>query len=309
MQYTSKFVFLAAIAFSTSALAATFVPRDVVVESDLTAREFYNMYLEARAHPSIDARSLDAMDMEAREYLEYLEGRESTSASNKKLSYTSETISEKSTSEESSSSPSQNSSHTPVKPFCAYKLQGKKTWLATEKAAMKQKLKTDHNLYDEALEDNHNKLHNLAVKIYLASHTDALKKAAANKKNAYHHVAKELVKKEKAKIYLCEASNFMKALKHKHHKYHKVAVRQYLSIQKYFEEALADEMSIFHEQALQLKEEEEQLKHSLLKTPTATTTGTKSDTAESTHSTRATPTISAREPRNLESRWDQIFSL
>ena len=39
------------------------------------------MYLEARADPSIDARSLDAMDLEAREYLEYLEARESAQVS------------------------------------------------------------------------------------------------------------------------------------------------------------------------------------------------------------------------------------
>jgi hypothetical protein len=68
MQYTSKFALIAAEEYDIEARE---------VESDLTAREFYDMYLEARADPSIDARSLDAMDLEAREYLEYLEARES----------------------------------------------------------------------------------------------------------------------------------------------------------------------------------------------------------------------------------------
>ena len=82
MQYTSKFALLVAIVFGASAFAAPVAAEYDIeareVDSELTAREFYDMYLEARADPSIDARSLDAMDLEAREYLEYLEAREST---------------------------------------------------------------------------------------------------------------------------------------------------------------------------------------------------------------------------------------
>ncbi|KAF8801864.1 hypothetical protein BYT27DRAFT_6778627 [Phlegmacium glaucopus] len=38
------------------------------------------MYLQVRADPALDARTLGAMDLEAREYLEYLEAREAAAA-------------------------------------------------------------------------------------------------------------------------------------------------------------------------------------------------------------------------------------
>jgi hypothetical protein len=86
MQYTSKLAILAVALFSTSALAAPYADLsgefDVEAreaDNDLSAREFYDAYLEARADPELDARDLEAMDFEAREYLEYLEAREAAS--------------------------------------------------------------------------------------------------------------------------------------------------------------------------------------------------------------------------------------
>lgn len=83
MQYTSKLAILAVALFSTSVVAVPFASFDgdselEVREADneLSAREFYEAYLEARADPSLDARDIEAMDFEAREYLEYLEARE-----------------------------------------------------------------------------------------------------------------------------------------------------------------------------------------------------------------------------------------
>jgi hypothetical protein len=86
MQYTSKIALLAVALFGTSALAAPFggeVDYDLEtreVDNDLSARDFYESYLEARADPSLDARDLELMDIEAREYLEYLEAREAVTA-------------------------------------------------------------------------------------------------------------------------------------------------------------------------------------------------------------------------------------
>ena len=82
MQYTSKIALLAVALFGTSALAAPYAGEtgfDIEareVDNDLSAREFYELYLEVRADPSLDARDLESLDFEAREYLEYLEARE-----------------------------------------------------------------------------------------------------------------------------------------------------------------------------------------------------------------------------------------
>lgn len=87
MQYTAKIALLAVALFGTSALAVPFAADaeyDVEareVDNDLTAREFYESYLESRADPSLDARDLESLDLEAREYLEYLEAREAATVS------------------------------------------------------------------------------------------------------------------------------------------------------------------------------------------------------------------------------------
>ena len=59
--------------FSTSALA---LPFSDGAENDLSSREFYEKYLEARADPALEARDLESMDLEAREYLDYLKAHE-----------------------------------------------------------------------------------------------------------------------------------------------------------------------------------------------------------------------------------------
>lgn len=88
MQFTTKFAFLAAAV--TGALAVPLAPRNVEYEidtrevADLSAREFYEMYLQTRADSALDARALGAMDLEAREYLEYLEARDAAAAPEQK---------------------------------------------------------------------------------------------------------------------------------------------------------------------------------------------------------------------------------
>ena len=88
MQFTTKFAFLAAAVFCATTFATPLAPRDVgyeiearEVDNDLSAREFYDMHLEARADPELSAREIEAMDVEAREYLEYLEARDAAVSS------------------------------------------------------------------------------------------------------------------------------------------------------------------------------------------------------------------------------------
>ena len=45
----------------------------------------YDAYMEARSDPSLDARDLESLDLEAREYLEYLEAREAATCHEPKL--------------------------------------------------------------------------------------------------------------------------------------------------------------------------------------------------------------------------------
>ena len=81
MQYTSKVALLAVALFGTSAIALPFAQEaeyDMEArETDnyLSAREFYNSYLEARADPVLNARDLEALEFEARDYFNYLEAR------------------------------------------------------------------------------------------------------------------------------------------------------------------------------------------------------------------------------------------
>ena len=94
MQLTANFVVLAtALAYSSSSVLAlpvesTFEARDLqydletreVVPVDMleySARELYDMYLEARGYynEGLDARDYEDLEMEAREYVEDLEAR------------------------------------------------------------------------------------------------------------------------------------------------------------------------------------------------------------------------------------------
>ena len=80
MQYSSKLALLAVALFGTSVLAHPYAPeaeydleaREIV--NDLYAREFYDIYLGARADSALDARDVETMDLEARD-LDFLEAR------------------------------------------------------------------------------------------------------------------------------------------------------------------------------------------------------------------------------------------
>lgn len=73
MQYTSKIALLAVALLGTSAFALPFAPEAEYnveareVDNVLSAREFYDMYLQARA---------DSLEFDARDYLDYLEARD-----------------------------------------------------------------------------------------------------------------------------------------------------------------------------------------------------------------------------------------
>ena len=74
MQYISKVALLAVALFGTSVLALPLAPGyDLEARefnNDLSARGFYDMYLEARDDLTHDARDLESLDLEAREYPE-----------------------------------------------------------------------------------------------------------------------------------------------------------------------------------------------------------------------------------------------
>ena len=82
MQFTSKIALLTVALFGVSALALPFAldgEHDVEareIDNDLLAREFHDMYLEARADPPLNARDFEALEFEARDHLDYLEARE-----------------------------------------------------------------------------------------------------------------------------------------------------------------------------------------------------------------------------------------
>ena len=81
MQFTFKITFLTVALFVASALALPFAPETEYnveargIDNDLFAREFHDMYLEARADPTVNARDLEILEFEARDYLDYLEAR------------------------------------------------------------------------------------------------------------------------------------------------------------------------------------------------------------------------------------------
>ena len=80
MQYTSKLAMLAVALFSTSVVAFP-LPMDTELEVreadiELSAREVFDAYLEARADPTLNARDLNTLELDTRAYLEYLEARQ-----------------------------------------------------------------------------------------------------------------------------------------------------------------------------------------------------------------------------------------
>jgi len=278
MQYTSKIVLLAVALFGTSALAAPYAGEtrfDVEsreVDNDISAREFYEMYLEARADPSLDARDLESLDFEAREYLEYLEAREAATAECPPpqtplppVSPHVETKSQVETSEHS------HGDHVPSHPDSDSK---GKVFLTPHQKALHHAKKLaakefeDPKAYHAALADKDDKYHRFAVQKYL-SKPKHLKEALADADSPYHKVAKRIVHKRKAKVYLSDKSNYKKALKRKHHKYHKDAVKKFFSKGDNFEKALSDKDSRFHKAAVHEYLLDKKTRKSVLADPTS----------------------------------------
>jgi len=240
MQYTSKLAILAVALFSTSVLAAP-APFDGdyevearEVDNELSAREFYDAYLEARADPDLDARDLDAMDLEAREYLEYLEAREAATAQ---------------TGHSVPSTPS-----TPSGPQTPMSATHPKKYVHAEKlrqhkAAALEYLDTNKKAYRKALRNSDNKYHRIAVQKYFRNRAH-LKAALADEKNPLHRAALRRVHTLKANKYLSDKKQFKKALRSKRNPFHKEAVRKYLSSDQHFEHALTSKRAKFHRQAV-----------------------------------------------------------
>jgi hypothetical protein len=251
MQYTSKIALLAVALFGTSALAVPFASDagyDVEareVDNDLSAREFYDMYLEARADPSLDARDLDSLDLEAREYLEYLEARATAAA---ELPQT--PLSPHSPHLETTvhSHGAHETTHSESKPHPSVYLTPHQKAIRRAKIVAAKEFE-DPKVYHAALTDKDNKLHRFAVSKYLSKPKN-LRKALANTDSPYHKAAKRVLHQRKAKVYLADKSNLKKALKHKHNKYHKDAVKLYLSRGDNFEHALSNKKARFHKAAV-----------------------------------------------------------
>ena len=120
-----------------------------------------------------------------------------------------------------------------------------------QRAARKAAAKKFKNVevYHNALMDEGNKLHHLAVLKFL-SKTSNLKNALANKKSPYYKTAKRIRHKQQAKAYLAHNRNFKKALKHNSHKFHGDAVKMYLSEGKNFKNSLIHNHAKFHTEAV-----------------------------------------------------------
>jgi hypothetical protein len=265
MQYTSKIALLAVALFGTSALAAPFAAEaefyDVEareVDNDLSARELFELYLEARANPSLDARDLESLDLEAREYLEYLEARAAatttTATTTPEPPQTPQTpLSPQSKEPQSkehtlSSNGNPDPSRTESKqPSDLYVTPHQKSVRLAKQAAAKEF--EDPKVYQAALADKTDPNHRYAVSRYLTK-PDNMKTALANNDSPYHKAAKRILRQNKAKAYLEDKRNLKKALKSKHHKYHKDAVKMYFSHGDHFETALANKKSPFHKAAV-----------------------------------------------------------
>jgi len=258
MQYTSKIALLAVALFGTSAIAVPFAgdagyeveAREV--DNELSAREFYDMYLEARADPSLDARDVESLDLEAREYLEYLEAREAATSAPERIQAPLSPLSPspKSSRLETSEHSQGNhvTSHSETKhERVVYLTPHQKSLRRAKKLAAKEF--KDPKVYKAALADKTDKLHKFAVNKYL-SKPKHLRKALANVDSIYHKAAKRILHQRKAKVYLKDKKNYKRALKHRSHRYHKDAVKLYFSHGQNFELALANKKSRFHKAAV-----------------------------------------------------------
>jgi len=234
MQYTSKIALLAVALFGTSALAAPFTgeaeydveARDV--DNDLSTREFYEMYVEAR--------DLESMDLEAREYLE---ARQATTVATPQTR-----LSPKSSNVETHQQTKATTSKKQVFLTDHQKAMRRARMMAVEE------FKNDPEYYRYALKDKKSKNHNFAVMEYLSTSKN-LKKALRSKRSPYYGMAKRIDHQRKAQTYLADKKNFKKALKNKRNSYYKDAVKMYFTQGTNFEQALTHKNSRFHDAAVQ----------------------------------------------------------
>jgi hypothetical protein len=187
------------------------------------------------------------LDFEAREYLEYLEARAATTvAADPPQTPLPPKSSHLETSEPShgvhASTRAESKSQDNV-----FLTPHQKSVSRTKKLAAKEF--EDPKVFQTALADKDNKLHSYAVFKHLKDPQN-LKEALASKGNPYHTLAKRVDHRRKAKVYLSDKKNYQKALKRKHHKYHKDAVKKYFSHGDNFDHALSDKKSHYHKDAV-----------------------------------------------------------
>jgi len=266
MQYTSKIVLLAVALFGSSALAAPSAESGYnlearEVDNDISARELFDLYLEARADPSLDARALESLDFEAREYLEYLEAREATTVASEPprgselhqtllSSQTPPSVVETNQHSLAANEHSHGANETTPSDskHKIYLTPHEKSVRHAKKVAAKL-FEENPEAYQAALADHDDKFHRFAVAKYLKT-PKHLKEALADADSPYHKAAKRIVHKRKAKVYLSDKHNYKRALKHRHHKYYKDAVKVYFSRGTHFQDALQDKHSRFHKAAV-----------------------------------------------------------
>jgi len=238
------------------------------------------MYLEARADPSLDARDIESMDFEAREYLEHLEAREAATVAPPQTPLSSQPPHVETTSQPphvettSHSSHVETSEHSHGDHVASHSESKSSVYLTPHQKALHRAKKLaakefeDPKAYQAALTDKDDKFHRFAVQKYL-SKPKHLKKALADADSPYHKAAKRIVHKRKAKVYLSDKSNYKTALTHKHHKYHKDAVKKYFSKGENFENALSNKDARFHKAAVHEYLLDTKTRKSVLSDPTS----------------------------------------
>jgi hypothetical protein len=251
MQYKSKLALLAVALFSSSVVAFP-VPMDTELEvreadNELSAREVFDAYLDARDDPTLNARDLKTLELDARAYLEYLEAREAATSTEHSTAHSATHSDTPQTPQTPQTRLSADSSSKSSEP--RHYLARVQTDRAAAQKAASQELQ-DHTSYQRALTDKGDKYHKSAVRKYLHDPSN-MKEALSDKKSPYHKDAVRARRQQKATAYLSQEKNYMKALKSKHNKFHKEAVERYLSADPArFERALTDKHARFHKDAL-----------------------------------------------------------
>jgi len=270
MQYTSKLAMLAVALFSSSVVAFP-LPMDADLEvreadNELSAREVFDAYLEARDDPTLNARDLKSLELDTRAYLEYLEAREAATATEHSTAHSATHSDTPQTTDPSTAKPATHSNtpqtpQTPQTPLSAdssskssehghYLVRVQNNRAAAKKAASEEF--QDPTSYKKALTDKGNQFHKFAVRKYLHDPSN-MKEALADKSNMLHKDAVHIRRQQKATVYLSHEANYMKALKSKHNKFHKEAVKQYLSADpERFETALMNKHAHFHKDAMRM---------------------------------------------------------